>query len=137
ADADPLLPRPEAHHRRPPLRPPDVTRAAAPPPRPASHTPPLHDPAPFQGATDMSRSPLTPSRRSLLAALGVGAGAAGLAACGAPGGGGDPESPVREGFSQADLTVPSEYQGRTPILFWASFTGENYAVLSTLFAEIG
>src|SRR5699024_93877 len=91
--------------------------------------------APFQGATDMSRSPLTPSRRSLLAALGVGAGAAGLAACGAPGGGGDPESPVREGFSQADLTVPSEYQGRTPILFWAPFTGENYEVLSTLFAE--
>ena len=83
----------------------------------------------------MSRSPLTPSRRSLLAALGVGAGAAGLAACGAPGGGGDPESPVREGFSQADLTVPSEYQGRTPILFWAPFTGENYEVLSTLFAE--
>ncbi|ACU86844.1 ABC-type sugar transport system, periplasmic component [Brachybacterium faecium DSM 4810] len=83
----------------------------------------------------MSRSPLTPSRRSLLAALGLGAGAAGLAACGAPGGGGDSESPVRDGFSQADLTVPSEYQDRTPILFWAPFTGENYEVLSTLFAE--
>src|SRR5699024_8027773 len=79
--------------------------------------------------------PLTPSRRSLLAALGLGAGAAGLAACGAPGGGGDAESPVRDGFSQADLTVPSEYQDRTPILFWAPFTGVYYELLSTLFAE--
>src|SRR5699024_6733903 len=133
--ADPPLPPPAAPHRRPRLRRNHARPSAAPSRRPASHTPPLHDPAPFQGATAMSRSPLTPSRRSLHAALGAGAGAAGLAACGAPGGGRARESPVREGFSQADLTVPSEYQGRTPILFWAPFTGENYEVLSTLFAE--
>src|SRR5690606_40070929 len=37
-------------------------------------------------------------------------------------------------FSQADLTVPSEYEGRTPILFWAPFTGVNYEVLAKQFA---
>ncbi|WP_114854008.1 ABC transporter substrate-binding protein [Brachybacterium sp. YJGR34] len=84
----------------------------------------------------MSRSPLDLSRRGLLTALGLGAGAASLAACGAPSGGGDSaESNIRDGFSQADLTVPSEYEGRTPILFWAPFTGTNYEVLSQLFAE--
>lgn len=84
----------------------------------------------------MSRSPLPVSRRSLLAALGLGAGAAGLAACGAPNGSADgAESNLREGFSQADLTVPSEYEGRTPILFWAPFTGTNFEVLATQFAE--
>ncbi|AXK46478.1 ABC transporter substrate-binding protein [Brachybacterium saurashtrense] len=84
----------------------------------------------------MSRSPLPVSRRNLLAALGLGAGAAGLAACGAPNGSADgAESNLREGFSQADLTVPSEYEGRTPILFWAPFTGTNFEVLATQFAE--
>lgn len=83
----------------------------------------------------MSRSPLNVSRRSLLTAMGLGAGAAGLAACGAPGGGGDAgEGTVRDGFSQADLTVPSEYEGRTPILFWAPFTDTNYDTLSAQFA---
>ncbi|WME22685.1 ABC transporter substrate-binding protein [Brachybacterium sp. GU-2] len=85
----------------------------------------------------MSRSPLNLSRRTMMAALGLGAGAAGLAACGAPnggGGGGDSESNIRDGFSQADLTVPSEYEGRTPILFWAPFTGVNYEVLAKQFA---
>src|SRR5699024_6304493 len=78
----------------------------------------------------------TLSRRNLLAAMGLGAGAAGLAACGAPGGGGDAgDGSVRDGFSQADLTVPSEYEGRTPILFWAPFTGTNYEVLSKLFTD--
>lgn len=84
----------------------------------------------------MSRTPFTTSRRSLLAALGLGAGAAGLAACGAPSGAGDnAESNLRDGFTQADLTVPAEYEGRTPILFWAPFTGNNYEVLTKLFAE--
>ncbi|MGP9536548.1 ABC transporter substrate-binding protein [Brachybacterium sp. AOP43-C2-M15] len=82
----------------------------------------------------MTRSPLTPSRRSLLAGLGLGAGAAALAACGAPGGDDSGEGP-RSGFSQADLTVPSEYEGRTPILFWAPFTDTNYEVLTRQFAE--
>ena len=84
----------------------------------------------------MSRSPLTPSRRRLLTALGLGgASLAGLAACGAPGGGDDAGSPVREGFTQADVSVPDRYRGRTPILFWAPFTGTNYEVLSAQFEE--
>lgn len=84
----------------------------------------------------MKRTTSTLSRRNLLAAMGLGAGAAGLAACGAPGGGGDAgDGSVRDGFSQADLTVPSEYEGRTPILFWAPFTGTNYEVLSKLFTD--
>ncbi|WP_299302246.1 ABC transporter substrate-binding protein [uncultured Brachybacterium sp.] len=82
----------------------------------------------------MSRSPFSLSRRGLLTAMGLGAGAAGLAACGAPAGGGDAaESNLRGGFAQADLTVPAEYEGRTPILFWAPFTGNNYEVLSAQF----
>ena len=84
----------------------------------------------------MNRTASPFSRRRLLAAMGLGAGAAGLAACGAPAGGDDSaEGSVRDGFSQADLTVPSEYEGRTPILFWAPFTGTNYEVLSKLFAD--
>ncbi|MGO2585943.1 MAG: twin-arginine translocation signal domain-containing protein, partial [Brachybacterium tyrofermentans] len=43
----------------------------------------------LQGAPRMSRHFASPSRRSLLAALGVGAGAAGLAACGSPNASGD------------------------------------------------
>src|SRR5690606_19982068 len=82
----------------------------------------------------MSRSPFNLSRRGLLTAMGLGAGVAGLAACGAPSGGGDSaESNIRDGFTQADLTVPDEYKDRTPILFWAPFTGNNYEVLSAQF----
>ena len=83
----------------------------------------------------MSRSSLQLSRRRLLAAMGVGATGAGLAACGAPAGGDDGDGSIRDGFTQADLTVPSEYEGRTPILFWAPFTGVNFEVLSQLFTE--
>src|SRR5699024_1391430 len=57
------------------------------------------------------------------------------AACGAPAGGDDGDGSIRDGFTQADLTVPSEYEGRTPILFWAPFTGVNFEVLSQLFTE--
>ena len=83
----------------------------------------------------MSRSSLQLSRRRLLAAMGVGATGAGLAACGAPAGGDDGDGSIRDGFTQADLTVPPEYEGRTPILFWAPFTGVNFEVLSQLFTE--
>ena len=83
----------------------------------------------------MARTPFTPSRRNVLAALGLGAGAAGLAACGAPGGAADDGGAVRDGFTQADLTVPAEYKGRTPILFWAPFTDNLYSELSALFTE--
>src|SRR5690625_6962888 len=63
------------------------------------------------------------SRRSPLTGLGAGAAGLGLAACGAPGGGDDDaDEPVRDGFRQADVDVPSEYSDRTPILFWAPFT---------------
>ncbi|WP_367619133.1 ABC transporter substrate-binding protein, partial [Brachybacterium sp.] len=84
----------------------------------------------------MSRTLITPSRRGLLTAMGLGAGAAGLAACGSPLGDGDSaESNIRDGFTQADLTVPPEYEGRTPILFWAPFTAENFEVVTKLFTE--
>ncbi|MGP5365303.1 twin-arginine translocation signal domain-containing protein, partial [Brachybacterium tyrofermentans] len=84
----------------------------------------------------MSRHLATPSRRSLLAALGIGAGAAGLAACGSPNASGDnAESNIRDGFSQADHTVPAGYEGRTAILFWAPWTGELFETLMTLFTE--
>ncbi|WP_193103797.1 ABC transporter substrate-binding protein [Brachybacterium sp. FME24] len=83
----------------------------------------------------MSRTPFDLSRRNVLAAMGLGAGAAGLAACGAPSGAGDADSAVREGFSQADLSIPEGFEGRTPILFWAPWTGSNFEVLTKLFAE--
>lgn len=70
------------------------------------------------------------SRRSLLTGLGVGASGLGLAACGAPGGGdADASNPEREGFTQADVEVPSEYSDRTAVLFWAPFTGDNFEAL--------
>ena len=84
----------------------------------------------------MSRRAFAPSRRSLLTAMGLGAGAAGLAACGAPNATGDSaESNIREGVTQADLTIPEGYDGRTPILFWAPFTGGTFEVLAQLFTE--
>lgn len=74
------------------------------------------------------------SRRRLLSAIGLGAAGASLAACGAPNAsGGDADKPVRDGFSQADITVPDQYKKRTPILFWAPFTGGTFEVLTGLF----
>ncbi|MFC0673663.1 ABC transporter substrate-binding protein [Brachybacterium hainanense] len=75
------------------------------------------------------------TRRRLLAGLGLGATAAGLAACGAPGGGGDADSPVRDGFSQADLKIPKGYEGRTAVLFWAPWTAGPFEALSALITE--
>src|SRR5699024_10711975 len=74
------------------------------------------------------------SRRSLLTGLGAGAAGLGLAACGAPGGGdADADEPVRDGFGQADADVPSEYSDRTPILYWAPFTGNNFEAVQHQF----
>ncbi|MCW1805477.1 extracellular solute-binding protein [Brachybacterium squillarum] len=77
------------------------------------------------------------SRRSMLTALGLGAGAAGLAACGAPGGSdaADASNPVRDGYAQADLKVPAEYDGRTAVLFWAPWTGGPFDALGKLIKE--
>jgi len=83
----------------------------------------------------MSQLSLPPfSRRSLLTGLGAGVTGLGLAACGAPGGGDDDaDAPVREGYGQADVDIPSEYSDRTPILFWAPFTGENFEAVQRQF----
>lgn len=83
----------------------------------------------------MSRPALHPdvlSRRRLLAAIGAGAAGLSLAACGAPGSG-DSSDGTRSGFSQADVKVPAEYKDRTPILFWAPFTGVNFSALQEQF----
>lgn len=80
----------------------------------------------------LSRTAL--SRRSLLGGLGLGAAGLGLSACGAPGATDtDPAKPVREGFQQADAPIPSKYRGRTPIVFWAPFTGVNFDAIVALF----
>lgn len=62
------------------------------------------------------------SRRGLLAgAAGLGA-TLGLSACGAPGGAG---AKAR----QAAISIPGEFRNRTPVLFWAPFTGVNYTAV--------
>ncbi|MEE1650467.1 ABC transporter substrate-binding protein [Brachybacterium sp. J144] len=79
-------------------------------------------------------SPL--SRRRMLAALALGAAGTGLAACGAPNGGGDAsDGPVRDGFAQADLKIPAGYEDRTAVLFWAPWTGGAFEALSGMITE--
>src|SRR5699024_5632793 len=74
------------------------------------------------------------AQKRIIGGLGAGAAGLGLAACGAPGGGGaDADGPVRDGFRQADVDVPSEYSDRTPILFWAPFTGNNFEAVQHQF----
>ncbi|MGC0250347.1 extracellular solute-binding protein [Pseudactinotalea sp. Z1748] len=79
------------------------------------------------------RTDLNLSRRALLSALGIGAAGLGLSACNTPTSAGQSaagdEDLTRSGFSQADVNVPSRYQGRTAILFWAPFTGVNLEAL--------
>jgi sn-glycerol 3-phosphate transport system substrate-binding protein len=76
------------------------------------------------------------TRRSLLSGLGLGAAGLGLAACGSPGAtDSDPSDPIREKFSQAQTSVPAKYKGRTPIVFWAPFTGVNYEAIEALFEQ--
>lgn len=60
------------------------------------------------------------SRRSMLTLLGATGAAAALSACGAPGGAASGE--VNNAYQQADLQIPQEYQGRTPVLFWSPWT---------------
>jgi sn-glycerol 3-phosphate transport system substrate-binding protein len=84
-------------------------------------------------------SQLVLDRRTLLALLGAGGAAATLAACagGSPAAGGGSStggsSNLRSGFSQAPVKVPSQYAGRTAILFWAPFTGVNFEAVQELF----
>ncbi|UFU04487.1 extracellular solute-binding protein [Ruania suaedae] len=82
---------------------------------------------------------LTLTRRHLLSALGLGTGAAALAACTGPvsasDGGSEAAGNLRSGFSQAALgEIPSEYAGRTNILFWAPWTGGLFEAMSEQFA---
>ncbi|WP_159622505.1 extracellular solute-binding protein [Ruania rhizosphaerae] len=82
---------------------------------------------------------LTLSRRHLLSALGLGTGAAALAACTGPvsasDGGSEGASNLRSDFSQAALgEIPSEYSGRTNILFWAPWTGGLFEAMTEQFA---
>lgn len=85
-------------------------------------------------------SDLTLSRRRLLAMLGTGASAAALAACTVPtsdGGvadGSAATSNIRADMKQAALgEIPSQYAGRTNILFWAPWTGDLFDVLAEAF----
>jgi sn-glycerol 3-phosphate transport system substrate-binding protein len=83
-------------------------------------------------------SQLVLDRRAMLSLLGVAAGAAGLAACAGPVSSGSASSAggtVRSGFSQAPVNVPSQYAGRTAVLFWAPFTGVNFEAVQALFTK--
>ncbi|PWH06770.1 ABC transporter substrate-binding protein [Brachybacterium endophyticum] len=73
-------------------------------------------------------------RRSLLGGLGLGAAGLALGACGSPGAGdNDPSDPIREKFSQARTSIPKKYRNRTPIVFWAPFSGVNYEAVQAVF----
>ncbi|GAA4427198.1 ABC transporter substrate-binding protein [Georgenia halophila] len=80
------------------------------------------------------------TRRRLLSAMGLSAGAAALAACTTPttsagAGSGGGSSNLRSDMSQAALPeIPSQYQGRTNILFWAPWTGGLFDAASELFS---
>lgn len=62
----------------------------------------------------------TLSRRSMLSVLGLTGAAAALAGCGAPGA--STEAAVNNAYKQADMQIPPEYEGRTPVLFWSPWT---------------
>jgi sn-glycerol 3-phosphate transport system substrate-binding protein len=77
-----------------------------------------------------------PSRRSVLSGLSLGAAGLALGACGSPGAGdNDPSDPIREKFSQARTSIPAKYRGRTPIVFWAPFSGINYEAVQSIFEK--
>jgi len=82
----------------------------------------------------------TLTRRHLLAMLGAGAGAAALASCSLPtagagsDAGGAGSSALRPDMKQAALgEIPSQYRGRTNILFWAPWTGHLFDVIAEAF----
>src|SRR5690606_29532189 len=82
----------------------------------------------------------TLTRRHLLAMLGAGAGAAALASCSLPtagagsDAGGAGSSALRPDMKQAALgEIPSQYRGRTNILFWAPWTGHLVDVIAEAF----
>ena len=78
------------------------------------------------------------TRRHLLSALGLGAGTAALAACTGPVSADQvvsgETSNLRSEMQQAALgEIPSQYSGRTNILFWAPWTGGLFEAVSELF----
>ncbi|MFD1718866.1 extracellular solute-binding protein [Georgenia deserti] len=77
------------------------------------------------------------TRRRMLSALGLGAGAAALGACTAPAsssGEAGASSNLRSGMSQAALgEIPAQYRGRTNVLFWAPWTGGLFDAVSEMF----
>ncbi|MDN6646001.1 ABC transporter substrate-binding protein [Corynebacterium flavescens] len=81
------------------------------------------------------------SRRSILAAMGLGAAGLGLSACvgvsseGSKGADAAEGSSLRADFQQAPVEIPAEYKDRTPIVFWAPFTGVNFDAVTKLFDE--
>ncbi len=70
------------------------------------------------------------TRRSLLTLLGASGAAAALAACGAPGG--STSDTVNGTYQQADLQIPPEYQGRTPVLLWAPWTAGPFDAIAEM-----
>ncbi|WP_080791856.1 ABC transporter substrate-binding protein [Corynebacterium pacaense] len=81
------------------------------------------------------------SRRSVLAAMGIGAAGLSLSSCVGVSTGSDTgsdsaeETTLRTDFHQAPVEVPAEYRDRTVILFWAPFTGVNFEALTKLFDD--
>lgn len=83
---------------------------------------------------------LSLTRRHLLTALGLGAGGATRAGCAglatADSDSGGETSNLRSEMSQAALgEIPSQYAGRTNILFWAPWTGQLFEAVSELFTK--
>lgn len=77
---------------------------------------------------------LSLSRRRLLTLLGLGAGAAALGSCSLPTADAGGSGNVRADMRQAALgDVPSQYQGRTNVLFWAPWTGDLFDVIAEAF----
>ena len=151
-DAHPLLPGPEAHHRRPRRRSPEVIAGharARPLPQPPTSRPdlptadPMTTPRPspnrttLQGAPRMSRHLSSPSRRSLLAALGLRSRRRQPRRPAVPrtAAATTPRAMSATASRRRITAVPAGYEGRTAILFWAPWTGELYESLMTLLTE--
>jgi sn-glycerol 3-phosphate transport system substrate-binding protein len=79
-------------------------------------------------------SPSMLSRRALLAAFGAAGAGAALAGCGAPGGGATATG-ATSSLKQADMDVPSKYQGRTQVLFWSPWTSSAQAAIKQMCSD--